>query len=316
MSQAELAERAGVSRQLVSSVEAGRHLPRVDAAISLARALAVEVAELFATETGPSDVLSGSTPPEGALVRVGLVGDLQVVTSAGVDSAGWNSADAVIESGRVRRFASLAPGPVMVGCEPGLEIIEQDLREARRGAVAVTASTRSARSALEAGRAHLAVIHGTAEDLPAPSQGIQRIRLCSWRVGLAAPEDAQKGWPLAALDGAIPVIQRESGAGVQAAFERASNGPVAGPHSTGHIEAVKMALVTGMPAVTIEPAAIALGASFHALETHDAEVWVSGQFTGDPAVEAVVDEISSERFQSVLAAIGGYDLGRIGSRAA
>jgi DNA-binding XRE family transcriptional regulator len=50
MTQAELAARAGVSRQLVAAVEAGRHAPAVDAALGIARALGTTVEELFALQ--------------------------------------------------------------------------------------------------------------------------------------------------------------------------------------------------------------------------------------------------------------------------
>lgn len=316
LSQGDLAEMAGVSRQMISAIEGGRHLPRVDAALGLARALGVAVTDLFAPEMGPIDVITGEPPGEGALIRVGMVGDQQVVTRAGVESSGWSSADAVIENGLVRRLSSLAPGPVMVGCEPGLEVIGQDLREARRGAVSVAASSRAAREALGAGRAHIAVVHAAPGELPGAGQATQRFHLCSWRVGLAASPDSAEGWAAAAMSGAVPVIQREAGAGVQAAFERAAGVGVEGPRSSGHIDAVKMALATGMPAVTIEPAAIALGAAFHPLETHDAEVWVPAELAGDPVVEAALNDMVGERFRRRLLGIGGYDLGRIGLRAA
>jgi DNA-binding transcriptional ArsR family regulator/DNA-binding XRE family transcriptional regulator len=48
LTQAQLAELAGVSRQLVGAVEADRHLPRVDAAVRLAAALSTTVEELLA----------------------------------------------------------------------------------------------------------------------------------------------------------------------------------------------------------------------------------------------------------------------------
>ncbi|HEX6420566.1 MAG TPA: helix-turn-helix domain-containing protein, partial [Acidimicrobiales bacterium] len=47
LSQRDLSERAGVSRQLVGAVEAGRHVPNVRAALALARALEVPVERLF-----------------------------------------------------------------------------------------------------------------------------------------------------------------------------------------------------------------------------------------------------------------------------
>jgi DNA-binding XRE family transcriptional regulator len=54
LTQAELAARAGVSRQLVGAVEVGRHLPRVDAALALAAALNVDVGRCSSPNQPPS----------------------------------------------------------------------------------------------------------------------------------------------------------------------------------------------------------------------------------------------------------------------
>ena len=315
LSQTQLAEMAGVSRQLVGAVEAGRHLPRVDAALGLAEALSVDVADLFGSEPEVRDVETGEPPDEGAPVRVGRVSGRLVATRAGVDGPGWGSADGLIEGGRLTMFSSLVPGPVMIGCEPGLEIIEQDLRERGLGAMAVGASSSAAIRSLDEGRAHMAVVHGANDQMPASAPTIERYRLCSWRVGLAASPDSPAGWAEAALHGNMEVIQREPGAAVQAAFVKAAVSLPPGPRSTGHIEGARMAINSGLPAVTIEPAALALGAQFHPLETHDAEVWVPGEWSADRAVEAAMGEISGQRFQKRLLGIGGYDLEHIGARA-
>ena len=75
LTQAELAARAGVSRQLVAAVEAGHNTPAVDAALGLARALTTSVEELFADT--PPDVVPalGGHLPDGAPLRVGRVAD-------------------------------------------------------------------------------------------------------------------------------------------------------------------------------------------------------------------------------------------------
>lgn len=316
LSQVELAELAGVSRQLVGSVESGRHLPRVDAALRLARALGLDVRELFGDATSPEHVLEGREPAEGALIRTGQVGDKMVFAPARVEAAGWDSADAVVEGGRIRRLATPAGGPVMVGCEPGLEVIERNLRESGRGALAVEASSRAAAATLAGGRSHVAVIHGPPKRMPESPPGVNRFHLCGWQVGLAGGPETLSGWfeDVIAADG--PVVQRESGAAVQETFEKAAGPGRPGPVAGGHIEAVRLGLATGLAAVTIEPAAGAIGASFHALETHDVELWVAEELLGDPAVEAVMNEITGLRFQKRLAGVGGYDLSRIGSRAA
>ena len=79
-SQAELAERAGVSRQLVSAVESGRHEPGVGAALALARALDVAVETLFVADEPQRAAVAavGKRMPAGP-VRAGLVRGRAVV---------------------------------------------------------------------------------------------------------------------------------------------------------------------------------------------------------------------------------------------
>ena len=54
LSQAELAERVGLTRQAIYMIEAGRYLPNATTALRLARALGVTLAELFAPFQGDS----------------------------------------------------------------------------------------------------------------------------------------------------------------------------------------------------------------------------------------------------------------------
>ena len=47
MTQSQLSERAGVSRQTISDIETGKHDPAISVALLLARALGVKVDNLF-----------------------------------------------------------------------------------------------------------------------------------------------------------------------------------------------------------------------------------------------------------------------------
>src|SRR5882762_8754112 len=99
LTQAELAARAGVSRQLVAAVEAGHNAPAVDAALGLARALATTVEALFADT--PSEVVAalGGRLRDGAPLRVGRVADRLVAAELadhGVAGAGWAKPDGVV----------------------------------------------------------------------------------------------------------------------------------------------------------------------------------------------------------------------------
>jgi DNA-binding XRE family transcriptional regulator len=315
--QGELASRAGVSRQLVGAVEAGRHLPRVDAALALASALGVEVGALFGGRPPVVDVVSGRAPIDGSPVRVGLVGDRVVTAPARVGSDGWDVADGVVEGGEVAMLVASRPGVVLAGCEPGLETLEHLLRQG--GALAVTVSTSSTQAieALAGGRAHAAVVHGSVGALPSPPpMALARFRLTAWRVGLAVPPGLGSAWWQTVVAGELPVVQREPGAMVQRTFEEAVGVWVPGPVVGGHVPAARHAMSTGLPGLTIEPAAVAVGAGFHPLGRHEAQLWIDERWLVERAVEEALAAIGSSAFRRRLEAVGGYDLEGIGSRAA
>jgi putative transcriptional regulator len=54
LTQAELAERAGVARKSINAIETGNMVPSIVLALKLARVLGVTVEELFAIEAGPA----------------------------------------------------------------------------------------------------------------------------------------------------------------------------------------------------------------------------------------------------------------------
>ncbi len=320
LTQTELAELAGVSRQLIGSVEAGRHLPRVDAALALADALEVDVAALFLSPNSPRDAISGETPADGSAVRVGRVGDTTVTAPARLGWDGWDVADGIVEDGAINSLGSRHRGFVVAGCEPGLGVVERLLREKGLGAVSAMASSKTAVEALRAGRVHAAVVHGPALEASPADCGVDvdRVRLARWQVGLSGPPDAVGDWWDDALRGRVAVAQRESGAGVQATFEAAVNVPgrIQGPRVDNHVQAAVRSVVAGLAAVTIEPAARATGAAFHPLAVHQAELWVAREWADESAVMEALNVINSRRFQARLAAVGGYDLTGCGSRVA
>jgi transcriptional regulator with XRE-family HTH domain len=319
LTQRELAERAGVSRQLVGAVEAGRHLPRVDAAVALARVLDVAVEDLL--RPVPPAVIGVLAPPrEGEPVRVGRVGERLVCLPSAATGESWVPADGIVRDGTVELLEAERPAAVVAGCDPAIGLVGRLLEtDAGPGAVVASTSSSAALAALTDGRVHAAVVHGREGSLPSPSVPVRRWELARWRVGLAAPHELAGGWVGDALAGRLPVVQREPGASSQAAFERAvadAGDPVpAGVRAAGHLEAAGWARRTGWAAVSMEPAALALGMAFHPLEEHVAELWVATEHLAAPQVRRFLDELTGPRVRRRLTAVGGYDLRRCGSAA-
>ena len=321
LSQHDLASRAGVSRQLVGAVEAGRHLPRVDSALALASVLGVTVDSLFGTRSVAIDIASGRATPDGALVRVGRVGDQSVTAPIRMGPGGWDVADGMISEGRIDAFAGAGPGIIVGGCEPGLVLLERMLRAGGAGAIAVGLTSTGALECLLAGRLHAAVVHGPEADLVVRARdlAVTRFHLARWQVGIAAGPGAAKDWWKRALSGKVPVVQREPGAGVQRAFRNAvpkTRQSVPGPLAESHIEAARWAMLMDIPAVTMEPAARAVGAGFHPIEVHTAQLWVAESWVDETVVEEAIGILLGSRFRRQLAQVGGYDLEGLGTRAA
>ncbi len=317
LTQAELAERAGVSRQLVGGVEAGRHVPSVDAAIRLARALDVAVEDLFGPPDAPAVSVLGAELDEGAPVLAGRVGDRLVAAPLGtlaMGDAAWATPDGVVEGGVVRLLAGAQPaGLVVVGCDPVLGVCDSLLnRGGARRMVAVPGSTGSGIAALAAGRAHAAVVHGPEGRLPAPPVPVRRIHLARWRVGIGVGGGGTASLE-GVLAGAVPLVQREESAASQQALVRSASAagvapPPAAATAAGHIDAARRAALAACAGVTFEPAAHRHGLAFLSLETHVVEIWVDERWRDHPGARALGDLLTSAEFTQRVGLVGGYDL--------
>jgi DNA-binding XRE family transcriptional regulator len=318
LTQTELAGRAGVSRQLVAAVEAGRNAPAVDAALALARALATSVEELFAG--APGDVVSalGGSLAEAAPVRLGSVGGRLVAAELadhGIAGASWARPDGVLEGGQLRLFPGASPaGVVLAGCDPALGVAEAMLAGlGPRSLLAISAPTGIALRALERGRVHAAVVHGPRGELPQPAIPVVRRHLACWQVGLAVPPALRGHSFEAVLRSGVAVVQRDAAATSQQAFERArlaaGIGPVAsGARGTGHLDGARIAATLGCAAITTEGAARAFGLAFLALEDHTVEVWVAERWLGHAGIDALGELLATTAFTQRVAQFGGYDL--------
>jgi molybdopterin-binding protein len=225
LTQAELATRAGVSRQLVAAVEAGQNAPAVDAALRLATALRATVEQLFSPRRPVAIPALGEPLREGALLRVGRVGD-QLVAAELADhataGAGWAKPDGAFLRGALRLFPGVNPaGLVIAGCDPALGVAEAMLQGlGPRSVLAISTATGTALRALKTGRVHAAVVHGLDGKLPRSPVPVLRLHLARWQVGVAASPKLRKRSLAALLGGATAIAQRDPAAASQQALER------------------------------------------------------------------------------------------------
>jgi len=327
-SQTELADRAGVSRQLVGGVESGRHAPSVAAAIAIARALSATVEDLFGEPTTDVTLLGRTPVPTNGerAVHLARVGDRLVAVAPhdGVESAEqWTTADALVAGDGALTMLphGSAEAFLVAGCDPALGVLAGLVhRTAGERVLVAHASTTVAADALADGNVHAAVVHATAQSMPAPPIPVERWHLARWQVGLAS---ARRGGVPTIDEIAtrrVQVVQRAAGASTQMALDRAltrAGAPRAtGPIGAGHIDVARRVAAGAPVGVTMEAAACSFDLGFTPLEVHEVEVWIDARWSATAAARAIVDLLAGDALRSRLQAIGGYDLSMCGRRIA
>jgi molybdate-binding protein/DNA-binding XRE family transcriptional regulator len=202
LSQAELARRAGVSRQVVNMVERERVVPSVLTALALAEALGCSVSDIYPKRRveSPMEVaLASMVHCQQGPVGLGAVGDRWIaVPVAGSENAGFGEADAQLisrqgNSGAVRPLlpeGQLRQNLLVAGCDPALGIV-RDLwkRSNSEGTLRwQNLSSTVAVKALARGEMHVAGVHfpdAASERRALSSLGMEvaMVRFAQWEQG-------------------------------------------------------------------------------------------------------------------------------------
>ena len=322
ISQGELAELAGVTRQSLGTIESGRHSPSVDAALRIAAVLGVAVETLFAPVVERPDTPVGDPVPPGTPVVVGRVGELRVhapVRHLMNSSESWAVADGFIGEDGIELLGEVDEhGLVVAGCDPLLGMAAAVLAQRRgRRVVPVHLSTGAAVAALSRGVVHGVVVHGPAGSLPRPPVGVRRWRFSTWQVGVASSSTRRVASIEQLAKRRVRTAQREPGAGTQRALERALSAvgvaSLPGPRVDSHVDAARH-VVAGLPAgITMEAAARAFGLTFLPLETHHSELWIDARYVDHRSAIALVAMLSDAALVGRARRLPGYDVEQMGT---
>ena len=230
-SQADVAERAGISRAAVSAIEARRLVPSVAAAISLARVLGVSVEELFGP---PPAALPGATSfawaPAAFPCRywAAEVGGRTLLFPVENGPRGGLAHDGVATDDDVSGIACpvAAKTFVLAGCDPAAGLLAAIYR--RQGGMRMLVFTRTSTEALallERGLVHAAGIHlaatcdrgGNAAALSRQglTDDLQVLHVAQWEEGLACGPGLSVKSPSALARGTSRWIGRPLGAGAR-----------------------------------------------------------------------------------------------------
>ncbi|MDI3298016.1 MAG: substrate-binding domain-containing protein [Bacillota bacterium] len=337
LSQQELARRAGLSRQTVSGLEAGRYAPGVEAALRLARALACRVEDLFSLEEA-AEPLEAEMPGgrRGERVVLGRLGGRWIARRLeGLGDRRWSSvaAHGVVEerSGRRVRVRRLAAGEALflAGCDPALGLLASHVARGAAGLEAFwwEAGNGAALRELRAGRVHAALVHrGSRAEAgaPEPPPGAAGFLLARWPMGWFVRRGNPSGFRGAGDLVRLRLVNRERGSGARALLDRllaeAGVAPAQvrgyGDEVAGHWEAAAR-VAAGLADVALGAAAAAeaWGLDFLPVEEQRSELWLPREALEEPWAEPLLETLASGPFLRELAFFGPYDTREVGRRA-
>jgi putative molybdopterin biosynthesis protein len=353
ITQAELARRAGLSRQALGAIEAGLYMPSVTVALNLARELGEPVETLFGDDSESScrrvaaqwasAASSGSTGPRMGVVLARVAGKIVAVPQAPcrlalapacglLERASQKHADVAT----FRSDTEIDSTLLLAGCDPSVTLLADWLARQRSpiSARAVSCSSGKALHALLDHQAHAAGAH--LKDARSGEYNLAQfkralghrravvVNFARWELGIAAAA----GNPLrieTAADLARPhlrIVNREAGAGARAALDESLAGLGIRPDRVdgyqrevrGHLE-VAAAIAEGLAdaGLTIRVAANAYGLAFIPLREERYDLAILERDLESVPVKAMLDALNSRRFAREVSQLCAYDTDQMGT---
>lgn len=351
LSQQDLAQVAGVSRQAISGVESGQYAPSATVALRLSKALGCRVEDLFWLEDEESVIEALPTqnaplnqPFRLALAQVGgkLVAHPLIKEDAfrteiiPADGEGWQQT----EDSTVK--VKLWTGPdvinrtvVIAGCTPVLSLLANvaqrwypDLRVYWSFANSMEALHR-----LERGEVHIAGVHLYDPSTDSYNESFAKqvltnhsavlINLGIWEEGLLVqPGNPKKLTTISDLTQSnIKIINREQGSGSRQLLERLLQEAEISYTALQGFErivnshvAVAKAIASGEvdAGVSTKALATAFGLEFIFLQKTRYDLVILQQYLQEQPVQQMLNILGHHRLHSQLVALGGYDTSQTG----
>jgi putative molybdopterin biosynthesis protein len=345
LTQLQLAERAGLSRQALNGLEGGRAVPSTAIALRLAQVLDCKLDELFWLSDSSSTVeaeLADSTGLGGSRVTVASVGGKWVahplVPSESLSA--MTTADAILKPTRgkagartvklhlLTRPAVAQKTLVCAGCAPAMGILAARAGDgASRGRVVwLDRPSLPSLELLRRGQVHVAGAHLFDEaarefNVPAvqrlfPHRAMLVVNLVRWEAGLLVAPGNPKG--IRRVEDltrkGVRVVKREPGAAAQQLLMRLlrragrSKAPLdtRGPTARNHWDVARIvAMGLADAGVAVQSAAESFGLPFLPVAEERFDLIVPQELSTDPRVVQLLETVSTRAFRSDAEGLGG-----------
>lgn len=344
LSQAQLAQRTGVTRQTINSIEAGKYTPATELSLRIAAVLSCRIEDIFRLADEPQLAAYTSAEPLAAGDRVTLshVGDRLVahrLTGPRAAPDAFVAADGHAAANGVSlllREELLARTVLLAGCDPSLSVLAAFV--ARKAPdhriVPLHSASESALRELADGLVHVAGSHlpgapredgnvSQARRVLAPSGGVI-VTYATWEQGIVVapgnPKRIRAIGDLARRD--VRIVNRDPGSGSRRMLEDGLAAAGVAPTEVRGFDVVvptHMAVARSVAAgiadagIALRAVAHAFGLDFVPLAELRFDLVVPAAHLEHPTMRIMLDVLQSRPFRADLAALPGYGVARTGT---
>jgi len=323
LTQATLAERAGISRTAVTAIEGERLIPSVVSALALAKLLHCTVEQLFSNNKDASNSEVWAWEPTGNSMRywraevagktvmypaisTPMVTPLPDEMGAGISTPSEETL-------------------VMACCDPAAGLLaSQFAKMTGMRLLVIPRSSRKAVEMLKNGLVHLAGLHLSTEEEPdmnsqvireSLGQGYAMMRVAKWQEGIAVSTIKKLRSARAAKKAKFTWIGREPGSGARQCLDRLLDDRRVirriAQHHRGVAEAVQLGWADA--GVCVQLVSAEAGLDFLPVQEEAYDVCYSRSLADDRRIKAFLRVIRSAAYRKILSELPGYNCSETGT---
>lgn len=326
-SQAELAQRSGVSRTAVSAIEIGRLIPSVAAALALARTFACSVETLFGDQaTEISGQWYDGSPSGKVRYWKSRVGGRDLLYPVEWTASGLVGHDGFYSDGEFREHASHKPEEtlVMASCDPAAGLLAAEYaRVSGFRLIVLPRSSQQALDLLRRGLIHVAGIHFASASQPGINEEVARkqlgskfslIRGARWQEGLALAGHSGIATVRSALSTSLRWVGREPGSGARQCLDEILGSERQPEHIAYDHRGVAQAIRCGWAdaGVCLRLVSEEAGLRFLSIREEVYDLCFPTELELDRRVKVLVDVLRSRALRETFADLPGYAVDDMG----
>lgn len=322
LSQAELAQQAGISRTAISAIESCRLSPAVTTAISLARILGCTVEELFGPAEPAAEARWAWTPPPGRWrYWQAEIGGRTLLLPIEQTESSAEPHDGVCDApGGVPAESAFARQTLVVAtCDPAASLLAAEYR--KKTDLRMLVIQRSSQAALELlrqGACHVAGVHFSSDhDADANSRRIREtlpgdfdlIRAARWEAGLSIGSGVSSRSVRGIVQSRPHWVGREEGAAARRCLDRLIGARQTVEHVAANHRGVAEAIRSGWAdaGVCVRLVSDEARLRFLPIQSESYDLCVPRALESDARIRQLLALLQSTDYRRKLAELPGYD---------